>query len=63
MFARRERFTKESFLKACAEVLMSLFPEGYRQNEKNFAIWYQRPADGRIPDLLSTEGRRLSIVL
>ena len=32
----RERFTKESFLEACAEVLMSLFPEGYRQNEKQF---------------------------
>jgi len=34
--ARRERFTKESFLEACAEVLMSLFLEGYRQNEKQF---------------------------
>ena len=34
--ATRERFTKESFLEACAEVLMSLFPEGYRQNEKQF---------------------------
>ena len=34
--ARKERFTKESFLEACAEVLMSLFPEEYRQNEKQF---------------------------
>jgi hypothetical protein len=30
------RFTKESFLEACAEVLMALFPEEYRQNEKQF---------------------------
>jgi hypothetical protein len=34
--ARKERFTKESFLEACTEVLMSLFPEEYQQNEKQF---------------------------
>jgi hypothetical protein len=40
--ARKERFTKESFLEACTEVLMSLYPEGNQHDEKRLRdVFYE----------------------